>query len=271
MRNRIFSTYAPIASLAMALAMVVACKGKTDSSASAQEDKEAERSLQGIWVDGDTDEVMFKVAGDSIQYPDSTSQTAAFKIIGDTLVIGSTDKYPIVKQSPHTFWFKNPNGDVVKLDKSDDPDDALAFEHESKHGVPIRTEVSKSDTVVMYNGERYHCYIAINPTKYKVVNTTYNSDGVAVDNVYYDNIIHISIFKGAAQLYSKDINKRMYSPLVPNQFLSQAILTNMEFGKADSHGFHFNATICVPDGASCYMLDTRVSFEGKLAMELLEY
>lgn len=270
MKNYTLSKYTACAVLVLALSLLSACRGKGDATV-VQENKEAEKMLQGIWVDADTEEVTFKIDGDSILYPDSTSQPSTFKVLGDTLVIGTNDKYPIVKQTPHIFWFENPNGDVVKLNKSDNSDDTAAFMHESKRGVPIITEVVKKDTVVMYGGERYHCYIAINPTKYKVVNTTFNSDGVAVDNVYYDNIIHISIYKAAAKLYSKDINKQMYSRFVPKQFLSQSILSGMEFYKVDGRGFHFNATICVPDGASCYMLDTYVSFKGQLAMELVEY
>lgn len=227
--------------------------------------------LQGIWKDSDTDEVMFVIDGDSIAYPDSTSQPAPFKVVADTLIIGTGDKYPIVKRSQQVLWFENPNGDVVKLNKSNNADDALAFTHESKHSIPIITKVVKKDTVVMHNSERYHCYITINPTRYKVVNTTYNSDRVAVDNVYYDNIINLSIYHGSNKLYSKDINKQMYARFVPKQILDQSILSGMDFYKADSRGFHFNTTVCIPDRASCYMLDTYVSTKGQLAMELIEY
>lgn len=257
--------------MAVAVSLFAACKGKSGDVAGTVEDKEAKKSLQGIWVDGDTGDVTFKISGDSILYPDSTSQSALFKIVGDTLVIGSDGKYPIVKRSTQVLWFENSNGDVVKLNKSNDPDDALVFMRENKPAVTTTSEVVKKDTVVMYGGERYHCYIVTNPTRYKVVNTTYNSDGVAIDKVYYDNIMHISIYKGSEKLYSRDINKKMYSRFVPKQILSQSIITGMEFAKADSRGFHFNTTICIPNDASCYMLDTYVSLKGQLAMELIEY
>lgn len=247
------------------------CKEKAKGDSTVAENTEAEKMLQGIWVDGDTEEVTFKVDGDTIYFPDSTSMPTAYKVYGDTLVMGSpTAKYPIVKQAPHLFWFKNQNGDVVKLNKSDDPADSLAFTHEKPKAMTYN-EVVKRDTVVVYSGERYHCYIAINPTKYKVVRTAYNNDGVGIDNVFYDNIIHISVFKGATQLYSHDFRKQMYGRFVPKQFLSQSILSDMQFYKVDAKGFHFNATICIPDGASCYMLDTNISFGGKLTMELIDY
>lgn len=257
--------------MVVVLLTFIGCKNKTADSATAQEDTEAKKLLRGVWMDGETEEVTFKVEGDTIYYPDSTAQPAPFKIFGDTLVIGAPEaKYPIVKQTAHLFWFKNQNGDVVKLVKSDNPDDTFDFVHD-KPAITIYKTVVKRDTVVMHGGERYHCYIAINPTKYKVVCTTYNSDGVGIDNVYYDNIIHISVFKGATQLYSRDFNKQMYARFVPKQFLTQSILSDMNFNKVDERGFHFNATICQPDGASCYMLDTNISLAGKMSMELIEY
>lgn len=252
------------------MALVTACHDKAGVPQGSEEDKEAEAMLQGIWVDSDTENVTFRMKNDSVYYPDSTSLPALYKVYGDTLVIGGS-RYPIVKQSPHLFWFKNQNGDVVKLAKSESVEDSLVFEQNRSHALPVITEVVKRDTVVMYGGEKYHCYIAINPTKYKVTYTTYNTDAVGVENVYYDNIIHISVYRGAAQLFSRDIKKQMYAKFVPSQFLSQSILSGMDFAKADAEGFHFNATICMPDGASCYMLDTKVSLQGRLSMELVEY
>lgn len=253
------------------LLILTGCRDKSKDGNDIAEDKEAKAMLQGIWVDDDTEEVIFEVRGDTIFYPDSTSQPTSFKVYADTLVLGApVAKYPIVKQAAHLFWFKNQNGDIIKLTKSDNPEDSLSFVHE-KPKILTYTEVVKRDTVVMYGNERYHCYIAINPTKYKVICTTYNDNGVGVDNVYYDNIIHISVFKGAQQLYSRDFSKQMYSRFVPKQFLSQSILSDMQFSKVDSRGFHFNATICMPDGASCYMLDTKISLQGRMSMELIEY
>lgn len=265
------SKYILLIGAAWIVLTVMGCRDRHQDATSNPEDKEAEAMLQGIWVDNDTEEVAFKVKNDTIFYPDTTSMPATFKIYGDTLVMSGTGKYPIVKQAPHLFWFKNQNGDIVKLVKSDDPDDAAIFVHDKPHVMTVITHVLKKDSVVMYNGERYHWYIAINPTKYKVIRTTYNSDGVGVDNVYYDNIIHISLFKGASEIYSRDIRKEMYSRFVPKQFLQQAILSNMDFSMVDAKGFHFDATICMPDGASCYLLDTKITFNGRMDMELMGY
>ncbi|MFC2475292.1 MAG: DUF4738 domain-containing protein, partial [Prevotella sp.] len=52
-----------------------------------QEDSVAKQMLQGIWVDEDGQDVAFKAQGDSIFYPDTTSQPVRFQIFGDTLVL----------------------------------------------------------------------------------------------------------------------------------------------------------------------------------------
>lgn len=260
-----------VAAILVTIFFIAGCQRKAEPVVNLAENKEAKAMLQGIWIDDIAEDVVFKAKGDTIYYPDSTSMPAYFKIIGDTLIMGDgSAKYFIQKQSAHLFWFKNPNGDLIKLVKSDDPNNALAFE-QKKPDILTVTEKLKTDTVVMYKGERYHCYIAINPTTYKVVKTTYTDDGVKVDNVYYDNIIHISIYHGANQLYSRDFNKKMYSNLVPGNFLKQAVLSNMEYSKVDEKGFHFNAIVCIPDGSSCYMLDTNITMDGDLSMELKEY
>ncbi len=257
------------------LALWSACSSKTPTASSVEEveseSQEAKRLLQGIWVDDDTEEVSFKVVGDTIFYPDTVSQPTCFKVVRDSLVLGSIGtKYPIVKQSPHVFWFKNQNGDLVKLQKSDDPVHAFAFVQD-KPKVLTYTEVVKTDSVVLYNGQRYHWYIAINPTKYKVHATSYNDDGVEVDNVYYDNIMHVSIFNGRQKLFSTDFKKQLFGSKIPERFLSQAVLSNMEYDTVDSRGFHFVATICIPDGAACYKAEILISFDGQVTTTLIEF
>jgi hypothetical protein len=92
-----------------------------------------------------------------------------------------------------------------------------------------------------------------------------------VENVYYDNIMHISVFHGSRQLFSSDIRKQDYKKLIPANFLEEAILSAMDFTHIDAEGLHFNATVCRPDGASCYMVDTQIAFTGQQTMKLLEY
>lgn len=258
--------------LLIALLALSGCKSESSSPAAEvaiKESAEAKALLQGVWLDSETEMVAFRAEGDTIYYPDATNQPAYFRIVRDSLQLGS-HRYLITKQSKHQFYFQNQTGDIVRLVKSEDPDLDYAFEQQEPKILTV-TEVVKTDSVVYYEGERYHWYIAVNPTKYKVVTTSYNSEGVGVENVYYDNIIHISLFQGARQLFSRDFNKKAFVADVPEAFLEQAILGNMRFNNVDAQGFHFSATICIPDGASCYMVETLVSFKGELSMKLLEY
>ena len=256
--------------LLMTVVLTVFCNCQGNKSNSPSEDKEAKAMLQGIWVDEESGDVSFRINGDSIFYNDSTSMPAYFRIIGDSLIMGAGTSYAIVKQTQNLFWFTNQNGDVVKLQKSNDPVDETEFVHDTPKIMTYKEQV-KTDSVVVYNGQRYHWYIAINPTKYKVVKRSYNDDGIEVENVYYDNIMHISVFQGARRLYSSDFRKQMYAKFVPESFLNEAVLGNMEYSHADEKGLHFNATLCIPDGASCYMVETLVDYMGQVSMKTLEY
>lgn len=247
--------------------LFVSCERKNNVAVvSTAESGQAKALLQGIWIDSETDEVVFRAKGDTIFYPDSTSMPAYFKIVNDSLVLDK-QPYPILKQAANLFYFRNQTGDIVKLRKSDDPNDALYFTHEQAQTLTMVSEIQKCDSVVVYSGQRYHWYIAINPTKYKVTKTIYNNDGVGVENVYYDNIIHISIYRGAERLFSCDYRKQMFDRLIPAEFLKQAILGNMRYGSTDERGFHFDATLCVPDGA-CYIVSIVIDFAGQSSMEL---
>jgi len=258
-----------LAIILIAMAVLAGCN-RQDKSRGMAEDREAKALLQGVWLNSDDESVSFHVKGDTIYYADTTSMPAYFKIVADSLVLASGTKYGIVKQTPHLFWFNNQNGDVVKLQKSDNPEDSTEFVHDTPKVVTYTHQV-KTDSVVMYGGERYHWYIAINPTKYKVQKRAYNEDGLEVENVYYDNIMHVSVFSGARKLFSTDFRKQLYASKIPQQFLSQSVLSNMEFTGVDAKGFHFVATICIPDGASCYKAENIVSFSGELTTTLLEY
>ena len=158
--------------------LLTSCGWHTSSEQASQpeENLEAKALLQGIWIEDETDEVSFRAKGDTIFYPDSTSQPAHFMIVGDSLWLGE-GHYAILKQTEHLFLLQNQNGDEVRYRKSKSDDDSLAFVR-LKPEILTVTEVLKMDSVVMFGSERYHWYVAVNPTKYRVVKTAYNSDGV---------------------------------------------------------------------------------------------
>lgn len=57
--------------------------------------------------------------------------------------------------------------------------------------------------------------------------------------------------------------------VVPDDFLQWAILSDMDFMGVDSKGYHYQATVCIPDGASCYMVNITAGKDGGLAFELV--
>ena len=260
--------------LVAAVLLMAGCSGRQpEVQAQSEEDREAKTLMQGVWVDAETEDPTFRVAGDTIFYADSTSMPAYFKIVDDSLVLSSGTSYAIERHTAHIFSFRNQNGDLVTLNKLelDDAEADSLYVRGTTPAVMTYTHQVKTDSLVSFNGVRYHWYIAINPTRYKVVRRTFNDDGMEVENVYYDNIMHISVYNGAQRLYSSDFRKQQFDHLVPVKFLEEAVLANMEFIKADAAGLHFNATLCIPDGASCYLVETVISYKGQMTMKLLEY
>ena len=103
--------------------LLAACSGRQSTdNPQVEEDREAKALMQGVWVDSETEDVSFRVAGDTIFYADSTSMPAYFKIIGDSLTLSSGTSHAIEKQTAHLFWFRNQNGDLIKLEKSEEAD-----------------------------------------------------------------------------------------------------------------------------------------------------
>ncbi len=235
-----------------------------------QEDTNAKKMLQGVWISEDDEEIAFRVKGDTIYYPDSTSRPCYFVIRRDTLIMHGTHdvKYYIVKQAPHLFQFKNQTGDLVKLVKSTDPNDVKAFNVDQPVAINQfnQGQLIKRDTVVHVHGQQYHSYVQVNPTSYKVYKSYVNDDGVEVDNIYYDNIIHISLFHGASCVFSRDFHKMDFRGRVREDVLSQSILSDILFMEISSDGAHYTAQLCIPDSPSVYEVQLIIGFDGKLTM-----
>ena len=245
--------------------------GSTDDSAPVLPDSAAMHQIEGIWLDDVTEAVVFRIKGDSIFYPDSTNLPARFAIFNDTLVVyASTEAhYPISHLSDNFFVYESLTGEEMKVSRSYEESDSLLFVHREYAPIVLDQRVHR-DTVVYADGERYHLYIDISPTRRRVYKTTYTDEGMAVENAYFDNIIHIGIYKGRKRLYSHDFQKTDFSNVVSSQFLEGAILSNMEFGHTNPAGSRFLATLCEPDGSTCYVVEITISFDGKVIAELLQ-
>jgi len=235
-----------------------------------EEDLVAKKSLQGIWIDEDTKEPSLRINGDTIFYADSTSVPALFKIVNDSLIIkdnsGRANYYKITKLYEHVLYFKNNNGDEIHLVRSENPkDDTFKFETSTNARSINQGKLIKRDTVVSVNNLRYHCYIQINPTTYKVYRTTYDDNGIEVSNIYYDNIINVNIYNGAKKIFSKDFKKEMFKGKIPTDFLQQSILTDIELSKTSTtEGFIFKAIFILPDELTEYQSEIHISANGSM-------
>lgn len=257
-------------SIVMLAAALSSCGAPQQKVSAREENREAKALLEGIWLDDNTEAALLRVKGDTIFYPDAATAPVAFKIIGDSLITygARTNSYKIEKQGEYIFWFHSAVGDVIRLHKADTENDSLSFIQTQE--VPAYNEVIKKDSVVMYDNVRYRGYVYINPSKIKVMRPGVSEEGLGVDNVYYDNIIHICVYEGRKSLYAKDITKQMFKDIVPGDFLQWAVLSDMDFMGVDSKGYHYRATVCIPDDASCYMINITADKDGKLAFELVK-
>ena len=249
--------------------MLIACNNtKKQNSLEQSENVKAKELMQGIWIDDESDIPLLFIKGDTIYYANSQSTPVYFKIIKDTLYTFGNElaRYQIDKQTEYSFSFHSLADNIVKLHKSEDPNDSLAFSGKPVEIIPIYTEVTQKDSVVFYNGIRYRAYVYINPSKIKVIKTTYSEEGISMDNIYYDNIMHICIYEGRKCLFSSDITKQMLENVISTDFLQQSILSEMNFKNVDRKGFHYQATVCIPESSVCNIADLSVSFDGKLTI-----
>lgn len=246
------------------LLLITSCKrDKSTPTSESPEDMKAKELLQGIWLDDETDSPLMYVKGDTIYYADSQSAPIAFKIIRDTLYTYGNDTayYKIDKQSENMFWFHSMADNVVKLHKSDDENDSLSFVNK-KVVIPTYTEVTKRDSVVTYDGVRYRAYVYINPSTRKVVKTTYSEEGISMENVYYDNIMHVCVYEGKKCLFASDITKQMFDKVVPADFLNQSILSDIKFVKVSRNGFYYQAVLSIPEDSIYCLAYLIVAFDG---------
>lgn len=253
-----------------AVITVCGCKQTGKQQAQAQENLRAKAELAGIWIDAEEETAVFKIKGDTVYYPDTTSRPVKFSIIGDTMVMmgSNASKYPIVRRSAHIFEFKNQNNEIIKLIKSEDPNDSLLFIRHRP--VPLNQgKTIKSDTVVTYSEKKYHSYVQINPTTYKVYRTFYNAEGIEIENIYYDNIIHVSLFSGRNKIFSKDFTKADFKAVVPKNMLKQSILSDIKLMSLSADGIHYQTQLAIPDSPSSYLVELVISYGGKTSIKVL--
>ncbi len=122
----------------------------------------------------------------------------------------------------------------------------------------------------MYKDTRYRGYVYINPSKMKVTKTSYSENGYSVDNVYYDNVVHICVYEGRKMLYGQDITKKMFANVFPEGLLNQTILSDMNFTGVNSRGYHYQAILRIPESSVFNLVNITIDFNNKLNIKKAE-
>lgn len=252
------------------LVLLTACSASGKKETEKQEDQKAKELLQGIWLDEDTDVALFHVSGDSIYYTNPQSIPLHFKIVKDSLCTYGNEKsrYCIERLTEYSFYFRSISGSLVKLYKLEDDElNILSNVSLSHEIVPVYTEVTQKDSVVYYDNVRYRAYTYINPSTKKVIKTSYTEDGLSVDNLYNDNIIHICVYEGKKCLFASDIDKELLKEYVSEDFYEESILGDMNFVNVSKDGFLYQAVLCIPDSPIMNVVNLLVTFDGNLKID----
>ncbi|MCD8282447.1 MAG: DUF4738 domain-containing protein [Prevotella sp.] len=244
------------------------CKGGAGSGEPSSDEDAA--MLGGVWQSADDDAYVFRVVGDTIFYPDRRLLPVHFRIYRDTIFLDGNNnvtKYVIEKFTPNVLHFRNQSGELVKLHKAQEPVPDVDFYAAEETFLDVNQTFERRDTVVVAaDGKRYHCYVQVNPTSYKVVKDNLNNEGMDVGKVYYDNIINVAVYVGATRLYFHDFTKREFSSFVPEEIMPLCILSDVIYQGCDTAGVTFRAQLRVPESASSYVADICISAGGEMSL-----
>lgn len=265
-----FSVLLPLLFIMFIPSLLVGCKKSPQEAKPATENLEAKQKLQGIWIDEDEGTVFFRAKGDTIYYPDSISQPVYFSVVSDSLVFDSSHpkKWALKLLTDNSLRFINTNGDEIHLQKTNDASYLSLFEKSADALSVNQGELIKRDTVLTCADVRYHAYIQVNPTTYKVFRTSLNEDGVSVDNAYYDNIIHLALYENSKAIINRDYRKVDFSSLVPKEFISQCVFSDILIDKVNEQGVNFVAILTIPDTYTSYKINIFVSRKGTASLSL---
>lgn len=255
--------------------LCLSCKGTSsnnNNNTDIEEDLSAKQKLQGIWINDDIGMPFMRFEGDSVYYSDSGKMPVAFKVVNDSIIItgAETISYKIEKQTDYTFWFKTLSEDIVKLSKSETPEDSLAFSEPAIDNLVQVSEKTQKDSIIIYSGVRYRGYVFVNPSSRKVLSTSIDQNGMTVDNVYYDNVMHICVYDGKKLLFGQDIDREMFSNVISEDILQKLVLSDMNFIGVDAEGFHYQALLSIPNSSASYLMNVDVSKDKHLSIASMD-
>lgn len=251
------------------ISLMSSCSGQPQKKEEMEkEDLIAKEWLQGTWIDDMTETPLFTAKGDTIYYIDEPAAPVAFKIIEDTLKTygRKVSNYHIKKQGKSFIWIQSFMGDILQLSKAENSQDSLWIPRQTPK--EKTDNVISKDNVVHYNNQRFRGYVYINPTNIKVHQPEITEEGLEIENIYYDNIIHICVYEGKNKLFGRDMKKQDFESLIPAEYYQRAILSDMEFGGVNAKGYQYQATLCIPNSASCYLINISITKDGDITYEL---
>ena len=253
------------------ISLMSSCSGQPQKKEEMEkEDLIAKEWLQGTWIDDMTETPLFTAKGDTIYYIDEPAVPVAFKIIEDTLKTygRKVSNYHIKKQGKSFIWIQSFMGDILQLSKAENSQDSLWIPRQTPK--EKTDNVISKDNVVHYNNQRFRGYVYINPTNIKVHQPEITEEGLEIENIYYDNIIHICVYEGKNKLFGRDMKKQDFESLIPAEYYQRAILSDMEFGGVNTKGYQYQATLCIPNSASCYLINISITKDGDITYELVQ-
>lgn len=247
--------------------LTVGCSGNEKNSDT--EDKEAKKLLQGVWINEESGMPSFMAKGDSIFYPDTTSLPVRFWVSKDSLFLQGKKigRYRINTLSDKQFVICNRNEEEIRLSHGSYVQAQKDFLQDRPYALNA-LRIIKTDTVVYAGGIKYDCTMSLEPTSDRVIKSSYNDDGIEVDNLYLDNMVRLEISKDGRRLYSQEFRKQEFSTYVPSEFMSKSILRDFQYSHASANALFFNATIGIPDASTCYVIELKIDKEGRLSKML---
>jgi hypothetical protein len=250
------------------LSIVVAgCSQKTEYKP--EEDLRAKEMFQGVWV-SESNEPVLLAKGDSILYPDSSSQPVRFWINKDSIFLkgAHVTRYMITKQMPHVFLFTNQTGDEVKLLKSDDNSLKKIFFQNRPYAINT-FRIEDKDTTIFTTAGYFDCNIHMETTSDRVLKSDYNDWGIEVDNMYLDNLARLTVVTGGQKFYQHEFRKQEFSQFIPKELLARAILQDFQFDHCDDNAMYFSISIGIPDASTGYVIQVRLSNKGTVTKKLI--
>ncbi len=250
------------------MVLFMGCKNVSPNADNPDEDPKAKELLQGIWVSDDGGTPAIWAKGDSIYYPDSASMPVRFWIYKDSLYLkgNNINSYKITKQAEHLFKFVNKNGEEVKLVKSNNRDLLPSFMYQVYAMNTFLT--AQSDTIVKTTMGFFESKVNIATTSDRVVKSSYNDNGVEVDNTYLDNVAHLAISNHGSLVYAHDFRKQEFAALIDKTLMAKSILRKFEFTHCDDKALYYDAVIGVPDASTAYVVEVRITTDGKVTQRM---